>query len=494
MQNANEMKLENLSNTLKARDKQLNELIFRESEMTRVIDELSNKTKAISNEKEDMHNELLLRANELNNVKIKNDFLETTLMEKVKTCNDLEESRRILQTELKDTLRSMNEYKQKHEKVTYLIIQILNELNKEIKDNFDLKNTINSTSLKLDKYEKENSLLQDNIDNLEADKRFLIDEKEKIRNLLKDSEAITNNLRQNLNEYYKYFQSLCSFNKTYTQKLITFVQSSNDLNTNFSNTIYSLERDVSNEKKPSEVFKLVQELVRILSNEIEILYDKTSSKDEELKNCIYQIKQLELNIHDLTITNDDKTANERKMNHHINSLLEEIDMLSTDKNTLESEIDKLTQDLRKCQTEHQRILGENSSLKDELRKIQHYCDNVVKDNLANYNSIETNNFQIETLEERISIIAKENKYLESLIEKLSRSHPVPGVLQLMNDILNNINSLSKCEREKAKLENSLAKLDTEWRDHKIENSEMRKEKDRLKQLIYGIDKDISKLC
>jgi chromosome segregation ATPase len=365
------------------------------------------------------------------------------------------------------------------------------ELDKEVKDNHDLKNNLHAVELKLDKFDRDNRSLHDTVDGLENHKKRLTDDNEKLRRVEKDYESRFNTLGENLNELRTAFQSLNNVNKSYTQKLLT-LRPDNIFSDSFVGSIMTYDRFLSDfEKKPSELSRQAQEFVRVISNEIEILYEKSLNNNRIIEDALPRVKSLEQNVHILTVTNDENSSEVRRLNQQVYSLSEEVDSLSRDKHNLEGQFDKMSKELRKCQGEYKQVAEENKSLNDELGKIQRYCDDVVSDNLEKYNNIKSCNLQIEALEERIVIIVKEKECLENLLDKLAKSHPSPGINRLMNDLLNLNDHVLQLEREKLKVDNNIDHLDHGHKDQDI--TEILKEKDRLKRQSYDYDRKIGKI-
>jgi chromosome segregation ATPase len=372
-------------------------------------------------------------------------------------------------------------------------------LDNEVKKNYDNNNNLHLVNLKLDQTEKDNQLLQDDRDKLELIKRRLIEENEQLKRAEKDNEVKLNKLKNNVNELRTAFQALNSTNKAYVQKLANIVDES-DLSTNFIVTIQNYDKYFSDptDKKITESSRHAQEFSRALCTEIEILYDKIRNNNEIIKDTTSRIKNLEQNMHALTLNNEEKSVSERKMTQHIKSLTEENQSLSMDKISLESQNDKVTREIRQYKAEHKQVVEELNILKEELTKMKVYSDEVVKDNHDKYNLLKTYNFQIDALEERIIVLVKEKKYLESLINRLSRSHPSSEMHRLMNDILNINDGLSTLEREKIKVDNSLSLIELEFKQYQDQNrttdfgTDLRKEREQLKQLSYEYERKIGK--
>jgi chromosome segregation ATPase len=354
--------------------------------------------------------------------------------------------------------------------------------------------------MRLDKFEKDSKLLQDDKDKLEIIKRRLVEENDQLKRAEKDNELRYNKLKNNVNELRQAFQSLNSVNKAYVQKLMSLIQNDHDFSSNFISTFQTYDRYLSEptDKKITESSRHAQEMTRALCTEVEILYDKIRNNNEIIKDTNSRIKILEQNMHTLTLNDEERSVAERKLNQHIKSLSEETQTLSMDKINLETQNDKLNRELRQYKAEHKQVVEEINGLKDELAKMRLYCDDVVKDNRNKFNMLKTYNFQIDALEERIVVLVKEKKYLESLINRLSRSHPSSEMHRLMNDILDINDGLSQLEREKIKVENSLNYIELEFKHLQEENktqdfsTELRKEREQLKQLSYDYERKIGK--
>jgi chromosome segregation ATPase len=106
-------------------------------------------------------------------------------------------------------------------------------------------------------------------------------------------------------------------------------------------------------------------------------------------------------------------------------------------------------------------------------------------------------YQVDALEERIVILVKEKKYLESLLNRVSKSHPIKDTNRIVNQIMNITDSLAQLERDRFKIEDNIIKLEeTSVRgnnsktDLKLEKS-LQMEKDNLKSLTYDYDKKIN---
>lgn len=325
-------------------------------------------------------------------------------------------------------------------------------------------------------------------DLLQKESKSLNEEIQSSKKTEKETQSKLNSLKQELQEIRVQAYSTQAIAKTYINKfypaakenynqLLTkqfsesikdyfdFINNNNNnTNNNYNNATLSLNNFSSNplkekERNFSNVLKFLEDYTRSVSSEMELAHEKLKSLSEENKDFLSKIKSLEQSLHNQALTSEEKSVLERKQNQNIFELKEENKALCEDVQALEQQCEKLLSDYKQLRNELKRKLEEIGDLKHELREANNSnlkLSGVLKEKETNVSFL---SFQVAALEDRIVLISKEKKNLESLVEKLSKSHPAKETLKIVNEMLTVYDALSQLERDKAKLEQSLKNLE-----------------------------------
>lgn len=310
---------------------------------------------------------------------------------------------------------------------------------------------------------------------------------------------ITNNI-SNTNNY-------CLLTKQFSENIKDYFDYINsNLNNNNNNNYNSFDK----EKNFVQILKFLEDYTRAVSSEMEIAYDKLKSLSDENKDFLAKIKSLELSLHNMSLTNEEKNNTERKQNQIIFELKEENKNLSEDVLALEQQCEKLVSDYKQVRTELKKKLEEIGDLKHENRESNNAnlkLNGILKEK---ENNISLLNFQVAALEDRIVIISKEKKCLEGLIDKVSKSHPVKEIQKIVNEMLTVYDNLSQLERDKAKLEQSLKNIEMQelnstnnlhnqidskhsGNNNELVSMQVKIEKESLKNAVEDLNIKISKI-
>jgi uncharacterized coiled-coil DUF342 family protein len=114
--------MDNLNNTLKVRDAHLNELIIKETELSRNNETLNKRIDSFVRERDGNTEELNQKIRELNDLKNRASYLETNLADKEKALISSEDNRRSLQNEYRENAHKADDYQRKFEKVCDLYL------------------------------------------------------------------------------------------------------------------------------------------------------------------------------------------------------------------------------------------------------------------------------------------------------------------------------------------------------------------------------------
>lgn len=315
---------------------------------------------------------------------------------------------------------------------------------------------------------------------------------------LKDSVENLSNEKQTIYDDFVNLKAECEKLDSEVKKLRTDVNTKerafNKLNSQYE-TLYkelnSLDDERNTIKKENE--KLSSEL-RFWKDK----YDKDiNAKIGEINTLNQEIGVKNRNIEelnkDLDIIESELAAKEEMLSK-FDKVIEENKNLRNELEGLRNRYEKVVRDLRE---ENKKLSEEVKSWKEDACKLNDTNESVYREIRSKDHLLNNASFQVEALEERIVVISKEKQYLESLLIRVSKSHPDGDMYRLVNDIMNLNDSLAQLERDKLKVEDNIVQVEDK-KDMSSSRSSftkldqsMRSGKDILKTLLYEYDRQIA---
>jgi len=477
--------------------------------------DITNKIGEINSLNRDYSN-LKRNFEEINSHKIQQ---ENEIETKEKLIINLKEQIRNLGNEIKTLQANLEEYKMKIDKLNL-------EIKEEVKSNYELNTFSNHITIKLDEATKTIQLLSMEKEKVESLRKKVSDEVECLRRSDKENHVKIHNLNSTLNEIKAACQSSDLLLRNMIEKFKGLIKNSQSISVNNENSHHSAENISSthfftknflfnikednerNIKCVTDIIRNNEDWIRILFNELEIWHEDQKTNLKKLEEYYIKNKSLEENSQRIEILKEEISLSEKKLQIYVKDLEEEKKSLLAEIENLQKSQQKISSELKLFKIESQTFKDENLSLKDELEGLIKFNEELLLEKNENNGKLSNADFQIGALEERIVIVVKEKRYLESLLQRVAKSHPSPDIARTVNEIMNLTDTLSQLERDKIKISDSISHLNESESITKgnkdsreilqqtnintnqtLENS-IRREKENLKLLSNEYDKKI----
>lgn len=185
----------------------------------------------------------------------------------------------------------------------------------------------------------------------------------------------------------------------------------------FTENIVELADLTSGDRSGSETMKLLEDWLRLLTTEIEIWHDKLRYNHDVIRENSEKMKNLEQSVDKLGAREEELANKERKLTRAYQETSEDLKIIEQEKTELERNYEKVVKDLKQMRSQIQNLAEENTSLKMDCSKICEQNESIDRERAEKIEDLSKASYQIDALEERIVILSKEKKYLESLISK-----------------------------------------------------------------------------
>ena len=326
---------------------------------------------------------------------------------------------------------------------------------------------------------------------MEIQKKRIYVENEALRKVEKELGLKNYNLNSNLQELKTTIQSIHSLIRNLSSKFNHYITNNHSSLATFS-PIFIDNVKLQNSGRQTttkEALKGAEEWIRTTGNELEIFYDTLKLNNDKLQDSTEKVIQLELQIRNLLINEEENMNNERMTKSQLQEVVEENNILKVDQENLEKHYKKLNKELKLIQKENKSRQEENGSLREKISNATNVNEGLNNSIKEKEHLLSNASFQVDALEERIIILSREKKYLDSLLTRVSKSHPKSEVNRIVNEIMNLSDTLANLERDRVKIDDSIIKLDEEGEVRK--NNNVSKEKENMKTLAYEYDNKIA---
>lgn len=263
----------------------------------------------------------------------------------------------------------------------------------------ELSKDINETLIQKEKLEVANLRLKEDVDAL--------------RRSDKESQAKAHNYYNALQDIKVTVHTCHVIARDFAAKVINL--SKEEPSKNFTDNLLHFASEF--QYKSDESIGNVEDWLRLLTVEIEIWHDKMKYNIEQFRESSTKMKSLEQTIKTFSINEDELLGKERKLTQIYQEVSENFNRLEQDNTQLQREYGKVVRDAKQMKMEIQNLAEENTSLKMDCSKIVEENESILREQHEKTDYLNKVNYQIEALEERIVILSKEKKYLESLITK-----------------------------------------------------------------------------
>jgi hypothetical protein len=445
--------------------------------------------------------------------------LENEIETKEKLFINQKEQIRNFGNEIKTLQANLEEYKKKIEKLNL-------ELEKEVKSNYELNTFSNHITIKLEEATKTIQLLSMEKEKVENLRKKVSDEVESLRRSDKENNVKMHSLNSTLNEIKAASQSSDLLLRNMIEKFKGLINNYKPIAVNNENSQHS-EENISHDhfftknflfnmkednerniKCVTDIIRNNEDWIRILFNELEIWHEDQKTNMKKLEEYSIKNKSLEENSHRIEILKDEISLNEKKLQIYVKDLEEEKKSLLAEIENIQKIQQKLSSEVKLFKIETENLKEENFTLKDELEQLIKINEELMLEKNEKIGKISNANFQIDALEERIVIVVKEKRYLESLLQRIAKSHPSPEISRIVNEIMNLTDTLSQLERDKIKISDSISHLnesesiakgpkdsreilqDTNLNTNQTLENSIRREKENLKLLSNEYEKKI----
>jgi chromosome segregation ATPase len=400
--------------------------------------------------------------------------LENLMKEKEKEIKNLSESKEDL-----------------HRKVDRLNV----DLQKQIQVNYEVNGLNHSLNQRVEEFGGDVQTLQEERENLEIQKKHLYGELEGLRKIEKETSMKNYNLNSNLTDAKVSISSINSLIKNFTTKFDILVEKSNLFSSHFIENVKVNTRIFNNNNQNThssikDTFKIVEDWVRSSSNELEAFYETLNQAHDKLYENSDKIRHLEQKLRNGELSEEERAANERKLQMNLAELSEQIGTLKVERDNIEKQCEKMIKEIKLTRNENKKNVEEIQCLKEKLSNLISNNETMISDIREKDQMLTNASFQVEALEERIVILVKEKKYLETLLMRVAKSHPAREVNKIVNEIMNFNDTLAQLERDRIKIEDSIIQLDAGCRNEN-ENKASKKEKGNLKALTFEYDAKIN---
>ena len=300
-----------------------------------------------------------------------------------------------------------------------------------------------------------------------------------------------------MNEIRVIAYSAKSISKTLINKIFCIPKENNFISNLFQFDIKEFSNflnDFEKNKNLTSIMKFIENWIRSSCTEMEIWYDKQINLFNENFEYSNKIKTLENNLQDLTLNNQEKYFIQRKLNQNLTEIQEENNTLNDDIKSLEKQCEDLVGDYKQGIQEIKNKLEEIADLKNQIKDLNNFNQKINQNIKEKDNALNLLTYQIQASEDRIIIISKEKKNLENLINRLAKSHPAKEIQFIINEMLNNYESISQLEREKFKNEQCYNDVDTKCREIKSDvniSTDIMIEKENLIVVLDEIEQKLS---
>lgn len=171
----------------------------------------------------------------------------------------------------------------------------------------------------------------------------------------------------------------------------------------------------NNERNSIMSIKYIEDWIRAISTEFENWYDKLKTSNLIIKESAMRIKSLEQNMQNLSVNEEERLGNDRRIASQLKELTEDKHNLMNEREDVVKQYEKVVRELKQYKADNKRFLDETNSLKNEIANLNQLNNNLNREFEEKEEYLNNASFQIRALEERIVILVKEKKYLENLI-------------------------------------------------------------------------------
>lgn len=492
--NKKEEECEELSNNLM---KSYNVISEKELDLKKSYEQGNN---SIAKKYENLLNDLEEYARE---IKILSKKVEEGKIEK----NNYEDSITNHQNKIMEAEREINFYINEVEKFKMINNNLIEE-NENLKYNLNQQNGImKNLQFNLQETEKLYNQLINEKNDLEEKYNFnakgLTERKKENEELVETNKNIQNFSTEVKIQLY----SLYSLLKVHIHKFHSIANEDLDslLTQNFSQNISKISSlinqfDIANDNNLNNllsIFTINSDYLKILCNEFDNIYEKLIDSNNYIKESKNKIMSLENSLNEINHAQDMYLEKEKKLKNNIKSITDEKYEIQNFNKKLEEFKEQLNREIELYKKERENCLVEIKTLKSENYNLNLYKEKYNKLNEDFHNkNLEFDKLKIRA-ENKVDLLTKEKKLLESLLTNFVKSYPCKEINKLMNEILNINDFIMKTENEKMKIEEKLIQMESEFNQiFKDNNNDLclivKNEKDNLKRLIIEFERRTSK--